>query len=256
MSFVLVLALFLWVQTRRITVTHYTHKAPAACKLLILADLHNAGFGKNNRRLLKKIHALQPDAILIPGDMNRKKRQRFDRAEALLEALAPAYPVFYAPGNHEAYDRGTPAWCRYMEKVEHLGVHYLENESVLFQNMHICGLSLEDYYRNEISAEELEGCLGKKQGFTLLLAHSPLLFDGYADWGADLVLAGHLHGFRLRLPFLGGTMKTGHGLLFDYAHGAFQKKNTTMYVSRGLGVHSIPVRIFNPPELVMLHLEN
>ena len=54
----------------------------------------------------------------------------------------------------------------------------------------------------------MEKVLGRPQTetFTVLLAHSPMFFREYAEWGADLTLAGHFHGGTIQIPFLGGLM--------------------------------------------------
>ncbi|MDO7206165.1 hypothetical protein Q5M85_20820 [Paraclostridium bifermentans] len=39
-----------------------------------------------------------------------------------------------------------------------------------------------------------------------MLAHTPFFFEDYSDYGADLVLSGHVHGGIIRLPLLGGVL--------------------------------------------------
>lgn len=38
-------------------------------KLVQLSDIHNAEFGKENQRLLKKLKECEPDLIFITGDL-------------------------------------------------------------------------------------------------------------------------------------------------------------------------------------------
>ena len=72
------------------------------------------------------------------------------------------------------------------------------------------------------------------------------------DDGADLTLAGHLHGGIVRLPYFGGVITPQLRFFPKYDRGLFKRRGKQMVVSAGLGSHSIPIRINNPPELVVL----
>lgn len=99
-----------------------------------------------------------------------------------------------------------------------MGVSYLEDScAFLGRDLRIAGLDLAPcFYRKALYQKVppmppgyLERKLGKgpsdckEEPFTILLAHSPLYFDSYARWGADLTLAGHFHGGTIRIPGLG-----------------------------------------------------
>lgn len=94
-----------------------------------------------------------------------------------------------------------------------------------------------------------------RKAFNLLLAHNPLYFDEYADWGADLVLSGHVHGGVVILPFLGGVISPQVRLFPKYYAGTYFHGKSEMILSRGLHMHSFRIRLFNMPELscVTLH---
>ena len=120
---------------------------------------------------------------------------------------------------------------------------------------------------------------GKDQLFTVWLAHHPDLFPAYAAAGADLVLSGHVHGGMVRLPFFGGLVGATLKPLPPYDKGRFvipkdpedqrpygrsvprkkygdgcTERECEMIVSAGLGDHTIPLRVNNPTELVMLEI--
>ena len=94
-----------------------------------------------------------------------------------------------------------------------------------------------------------------REKFQLLIAHNPVYFDAYADWGADLVVSGHVHGGIMRLPFLGGVLSPSLTLFPKYDGGMFREHGSTMILSRGLSSHTIPIRIFNPGELIVIELK-
>ncbi len=92
--------------------------------------------------------------------------------------------------------------------------------------------------------------------FQILLSHRPELFDLYVEHNIDLVFSGHAHGGQFRLPFIGGLVAPDQGVFPQYTSGSYNKNQTTMYVSRGLGNSIIPIRIFNRPEIVLVKLKS
>lgn len=107
-----------------------------------------------------------------------------------------------------------------------------------------------------MTTEYLERHLGPADDsrFQILLAHSPLYFEQYADWGADLTLSGHFHGGTIRLPFVGGVMTPQYQFFHPYCAGEFEKDGKHMIVGRGLGTHSINIRFCNRPQLMVVRL--
>jgi len=104
----------------------------------------------------------------------------------------------------------------------------------------------------------LEQLLGEadEEAYQILLAHNPAYFENYAAWGADLSLAGHVHGGIVRIPFLNkGVLSPSIQLFPKYDGGIYSIEKKTMLVSCGLGSHTIPFRLFNPGELWVLDFE-
>ena len=69
-----------------------------------------------------------------------------------------------------------------------------------------------------------------------------------------MVLSGHVHGGVARLPFIGGVIAPSLMPFPHYDGGKFDEYDSHMILSRGLGMHTIPVRLFNPGELVLIYL--
>ena len=78
--------------------------------------------------------------------------------------------------------------------------------------------------------------------------------DAYKSWGADLILSGHLHGGIVRIPGLGGLITPQAFLFPRYSGELTQEEDQSVIVSRGLGTHTIHLRLFNTPELVSVSL--
>ncbi len=248
-----------------------THpKLKKALRIVLLADLHDTVYGECNELLLKAVRDEKPDLVLAAGDMvTASKRADFTASEALLKSLAAEFPVYYGMGNHESriadqsreYDGRYEKYCRELTKA---GVIFLQNESIALSeyNIMLHGLELEKCYYHKMKKRELpesylDGKVGKAGDFRfhLLIAHNPEFFPQYAQWGADLVVSGHVHGGIVRLPLLGGVISTSFKLFPKYDGGLFTECGFAMVISRGLGSHTIPLRMFNPGECVVIEME-
>ena len=246
----------------------YSNKVNEEHKYVVLSDLHNKSYGEKNEKLLKSIDKLAPEAILIAGDiLTAKPGKSYEAAYELMKKLAVKYPVYYGMGNHETRlflypevygDMGK----KYEKDLNRIHVKFMRNESrECKDHIRITGLDMKrDYYKRfkkyPMDCSYMTETLGsaKADMFEILLAHNPDYFEEYAAWGADLVLSGHVHGGMMRLPIIGGVISPAFKLFPKYDGGLFQCGKSTMILSRGLGMHTIPIRIFNPGELISLKI--
>ena len=244
-------------------------KEPAV--LVFLSDLHDNTFGEKNEKLLKEIKRIHPDAVLIGGDTMVTKPGRADlsRTKELLQGISRlSCPVFYANGNHEQRmqrDRGVygSMYDEFRKLLEEYQVNYLQNKTVQWRDdIAVSGVDIawkyyQDFHPDSMVPSYLARRLGKAESerFQILLAQSPLFFDAYAGWGADLSLAGHFHGGTIRLPGRGGVMTPQYQFFHPFCGGVFEQNGRWMLVSRGLGTHSINIRIGNRPQLAVIRLE-
>jgi predicted MPP superfamily phosphohydrolase len=288
---ILILFFLLWtaIEQKLLVTTRYTvasSKLPNAfhnTHFVVLADLHNYNFGKQNERLAGKIEKLAPEFIIVAGDMMNKNASCYpSNAYTLLSRLAERYKIYYAYGNHEQkmerlqreYREGmTPAqkelystWLEYKGKLVKKNVTFLNNESVILtknrEKLRITGVSIDRKFfeRSKMKPMEkgyLNSLIGAKlnKSYTIMIAHNPVYFKEYTEWGADLTLCGHLHGGLVRLPFIGGVISPQVRLFPKYSAGNYTEKEQQMIVSRGLGSHSLMPRIWNVPEIVSIKLK-
>lgn len=270
----IIIVVFLWVMlydgNRFVVVKHtFTDKRiQKNCRAVVLADLHNKCYGKNNERLLAAIREQTPDFILVAGDIpTAKKGKSLDVAIHLMEELAKDYPIYYANGNHEHRMKLYPENYGDMDEVydkalKEMGVHRLINANITLEDcgITIYGSEIDKFYYKRFKVQDMEdgylsGILGKPESdcYNVLLAHNPDYFPQYAKWGADLVLSGHVHGGMVRVPFWGkGVVSPNVRFFPKYDGGIFHMDKSVMLLSRGLGMHTIPVRIFNPGELLVV----
>lgn len=256
----------------------------------MFGDLHGRHFGKNQEKLLRALDGIAPDYVLCTGDLVTDGRETsLKGAYMLLSQLAVRYPVYYAPGNHEQKfqektEDGRRLLEKYLEKLEQAGVVYLDNKHIRITRagayIGISGLKLPlEFYtkfwnRRVCGVEDIVRVLPSQteDAFQILLAHNPLYTDAYMEWGAGLVLCGHIHGGIVRLPGLGGVIAPTFELFPKYDSGSFQYGSGkhalveplehtcegmgegTMLLTRGLWTHTIPVRLGNPPEIMVVEL--
>ncbi|MFR8015104.1 MAG: metallophosphoesterase [Clostridiaceae bacterium] len=241
--------------------------------IVFLTDLHNKEFGEENSRLLETVRKVKPDAVLFGGDGMVAKRGNSDVRIplALLTELAKEFPVYCGNGNHESRmlwksEIYGEAYENYRTALENAGIRYLSNEAAdLDSDIRIYGLDLPKSAYLPRSGEIPEGLLKETLGepdpekFCLLLAHSPLFFEEYAAWGADLTLSGHFHGGTIRLPLVGGVMTPQYQFFYPRCAGYFElpgrgREKSRMIVGRGLGTHSINIRLNDKPQVVVVRL--
>lgn len=235
---------------------------------VFLSDLHIC----DPEGVAEAVREVRPDAVLSGGDMVLAKGRHSTKVpEELLTGLAKEFPVYAANGNHELRMKeerevyGDQAE-EYQARLEAGGCVLLANRSALLRKgpdrVRIWGLDIPKRYypkfrRIPMEPSFIRACLGEPspEEFHLLMAHSPNYPETYAAWGADAVLAGHLHGGTIRLPVLGALMSPDFQFFPKYAHGRFPLPGgCVMMVSSGLGVHSVRLRINDPPELLILRL--
>lgn len=271
-----ILVVLVWIMlydSNRFVVRHYflqDQRIKKPVKAVVLADLHNKRYGKENERLLQAIDEIRPDMILIAGDiLTAKPKASLETAVDLLTKLSGKYPIYYGNGNHEHRLKLYPENYgdmaeRYEEALQKIGIRRLVNEHTVLEESGICiyGSEIDKLYYKRfgiqpMDPEYLKSLLGQPSAekYTILIAHNPDYFPKYADWGADLVLAGHVHGGMVRVPIWGkGVVSPNVRLFPKYDGGEFTLGKTRMLLSRGLGMHTIPIRLFNPGEVLEVDL--
>ena len=92
-----------------------------------VSDLHNASFGKENRRLLQALSQAKPHLIVLTGDLVDSRRTNLPRALAFAARAAELAPTYFVPGNHEAR---LPQYPALKSGLKDAGVVVLEDRSV------------------------------------------------------------------------------------------------------------------------------
>ncbi|WP_051208670.1 metallophosphoesterase [Butyrivibrio sp. WCD3002] len=238
----------------------------------LLSDLHEKDYGDGNSKLVEAINEINPDIVLMSGDMitghNKHHSLNAGPALKLISKIIDKYPVYAANGNHEyktsiLEGRGSELYREYDKALTDLGVNMLHNIGTYLEefNMEIHGLETSyEYYRKFFKAKMDPSYIIDFFGvpcserFQLLIAHNPVYFEEYCEWGADLTVSGHVHGGIARVPLLGGVLSPALMLFPKYDGGLFKNGDKYMVLSRGLGMHTVPIRFNNPGELCVIRV--
>lgn len=258
---------FIWgfFENQMLTVTEYEiaderiSEAFDGFRILHISDFHNATFGEENEKLLSRISELEPDIVVFTGDFVDSSRTDIPVALAFAEKAVQIVPCYYVAGNHEAK---TEEFAQLEAGLRDAGVTVLRNESVSLMagdsKLLLTGVDDPSFVKEkpeeQVMAEALAQ-LRQEDAYQILLSHRPELFRTYVESGVDLVFTGHAHGGMFRLPLLGGLVAPNQGIFPKYEEGSFTEGDTTMIVSRGVGNSIIPIRVNNPPEIVVAVLK-
>ena len=180
-------------------------------RVVHVSDLHNKAFGEEQEDILGRIETLTPDIIVITGDLIDRRRFDLETALTFVEGAVRLAPVYYVPGNHEAWSGKYPL---IKERLLRAGAVVLDNESAEVirdgERLRILGLSdpgfLTNGHEEDTDTSKMEEALCKwseEGGFSLLLSHRPELFELYQKWNMDVIFSGHAHGGQVRLPIVG-----------------------------------------------------
>ncbi len=239
--------------------------------ICLISDLHDFEYGKDNIVLLRTIKERKPDYVTICGDLTNSYANHTDTGLKLVKNIKNlGIPVVYVKGNHELIMSQVhpDAYKQFIKELKAYGAVILDDENYETETINFIGYTnkMKQYgkfrgiyklSKDELSAElnKKHGNLIKKDKYNIMLAHNPVYLREYADYNADLVLSGHLHGGIVRLPFVGGIMSPQTFFGRRYSAGLYKEGSCHMYVSRGLGVHTIPLRFFNRPELAFITIK-
>ena len=218
-------------------------------KIIQLSDTHHSPFTGIEliKRAVKIANRLRPDIFLLTGDYVSHEREYIAPVAAELGKLKSKYGTYACLGNH---DHWTDA-----DLVTHLfrgeGINMLINEGLRIEargsSFWLAGV--DDYM---VSKTDVPAAMkgSYPDELKLLLAHNPIIFREAVRIGIDLTLSGHTHGGQVK-------MRDDSKRLFPQRKlkaGLYYRKNSQIYITRGIGTVVLPVRYQCPPEISLLEL--
>jgi predicted MPP superfamily phosphohydrolase len=177
-----------------------------------------------------------------------------DPLHATIDAVAELKAdsgVWGCMGNHEQYAR-----CRGEAQVygRQKGVEFLRQDARMLRfgdaRLNLVGVDYQRQGRPYLTGVEQAIQPGV---VNLLLSHNPDVFPKAADLGFDLVLSGHTHGGQITLEIVEQTVNPGR-FLTPFVSGVYQIGGSSIYVSRGVGTVTLPMRLGAEPEVAIIRL--
>jgi len=223
-----------------------------------LSDVH-AGIHmveEKMKEIVAQTNALRPDLVVQTGDMIDISAYYIPEYVRAFRDLQAPLGVVTVLGNHDRYT-GEQAVIRGVRDAGQVFVrdsaHVIEHGGAALA---LVGIDDPRNWRADDPQEaEIELALRRtppvSEAFRILLAHRPGAFDGAAPRAIPLTLAGHIHGGQFYLPVIGWSPGR---LITKYVMGHFRQGASQLYVSRGIGVVGVPLRVFAPPEIVLFEL--
>ncbi len=235
-----------------------TEKLFNPIKILHISDHHSSKYGKKQHKLLLETEKLNPDVIMMTGDIV-DNRLPTDESYHLVKELAKKYRCYYVIGNHEVY---TLKAEQIKKDFRSFGVTVLEGNksklSIADNIVTVCGI--DDPYafpdkKGRFWEEQLLECSKyADKNYSILLSHRCEPVDFYRNTRFDLILSGHAHGGQIIVPWLINGLYAPHqGWFPKYAGGRYDFNNQVLIVSRGLSKYIWP-RIFNRPEIGLIEI--
>ena len=212
-------------------------------RIALLTDIHHSALvpAEDVARAVALANAQKPDLVVLGGDyVTAPDRAYVEPVAELLAPLQAPLGVFAILGNHDD-DRDMPA------ALARRRMRVLKDErmriEVRGQGLELAGIRFWTREKARIA-----GVLKGARDPVVLLAHDPRRLVEAAALDIPVVLSGHTHGGQIVIPGLGALAARK----FPVAAGVAWEKNTSMFVSRGIGTVYLPIRINCPPEVAIV----
>jgi predicted MPP superfamily phosphohydrolase len=224
--------------------------------ILHVSDVHAGMYMERDQmqEIVARANAQRADLVLQTGDMIDFSPAYIPEYVAAFRDLSASLGVITCLGNHDLYTGA----ARVIKGVREAGqivvrgdVHLIERDG---STLAIAGIDDPDNWQFD---DPQTLAVGRtlhdvpRDAFTILLAHRPGAFDTARRHDVPLTLSGHIHGGQIAIPMVGWSAGQ---LITKYVAGHFASGPSQLYVSRGIGVVGVPIRVFAPPELALFEL--
>jgi hypothetical protein len=201
----------------------------------------------------------QPELLLFTGDLVDSRPEELKPLLEAFRGFLPPLGRFAVLGNHDFFDDPRPIW----QGLEREGIRSLENAAALVhrKGSTLALMGLQDPMARNGRFRRLVFGPGPRpaeaardlpaNAFRICMNHRPSEWERALEAGARLTLSGHTHGGQIN-PIPGFNSAR---ILGPYTAGLYRQGDDLLYVSRGLGVVGLPIRIGATPEIAILTLK-
>ena len=261
--FILLVLVVLWarfINTKGLKVNEYgivNKTLPSSFHGLKIIHFSDIQYGQTTdindiKKLVTKINSLKPDLVIFTGDLfNKNIKPSEKEIKSITKELTKIEPSLYKYAI--SGDTDLKSYNSYKNTMEESGFILLNNSNELlyYQSetpIKIVGLTDNKDLENAFKEESAE------QSFTIALIHKPDQIDNLNDYRVDIAFAGHSLGGQIKLPFIGGILKTDGAE--KYIEDYYKLDDTELYVSSGIGTDNLKFRVFNKPSINLYRIYN
>jgi uncharacterized protein len=220
-------------------------------KLVHLSDIHHSPFTnlRHIENTVRIANDLEPDMVVLTGDYVSHETEYIEPAAEVLGRLRSAHGTYACLGNHDH-------WTNAPAVTESLGannIRVLINEGFRFSaagvSFWLCGV--DDYM---VKQTDLKAALhgSYPDEMKMLLAHNPVIIRQALKHDVDVMFSGHTHGGQVKIREKEKKILAHRRL----SSGLHQRRNTQIYITRGIGTVVLPVRYQCPPEISLIELRS
>jgi predicted MPP superfamily phosphohydrolase len=202
-------------------------------------------------RIVDKMNSLNPDIILLAGDIVDDKAVILDQRNIgeSFKRLKPKYGVYSINGNHEFINEVESS----VKYAEQFGIKFLRDSYELIDSsFYVIGREdssmIQFTGKQRKSLNEIVKNLDHKYP-KILLDHTPFKLEQAEQNGIDLQLSGHTHHGQIWPANIITSM------IYELSWGYLKKGKTHYYVSSGAGTWGPPVRTGSSSEIVNLKVK-
>lgn len=220
-------------------------------KIIHLSDIHHSPFTSLDHiaRTVKIANRLKPDMFVLTGDYVSHDSGYIRPVADMMGGLKAEFGTHACLGNHDHWT--DPALVT--RSFREAGINMLVNEGIRFEargaSFWLGGVDDHMVGKTDLVAA-LKGSYPDEM--KLLLAHNPIIFRRSVRAGVDLTLSGHTHGGQVRVRDRSRRLIRRRKL----SNGLHKRKDSQIYITRGIGTVVLPVRYQCPPEITLLELHS
>ncbi|MDD2335116.1 MAG: metallophosphoesterase [Geobacteraceae bacterium] len=241
-----------WIAVKKVVINDSAlAKSLSGLRVVQVSDIHiRKDLSFRDRQLISKINALHPDLLFITGDF----LENMDELPALnnmLREITARYGVYGVTGNTDYHRFNIDGLVRELSLT---GLTMLRNEHRQIdlpngKKLWLAGVD-DPVTRRDDLTKALSGIPDGEP--VLLLAHGPTIFPKAVRAKVNLVLVGHTHGGQVGIPFLRRLSKYANRDM--PMSGIVSEGRTTMFINRGIGTKTLPIRLFCRPEITVIEV--
>ncbi len=219
----------------------------------LISDIHSGIFmtEEDMFQYMEALNSLKPDLILLPGDFITSDLEEIYPFINVFKNLKAKYGIFASLGNHEFFTRQPQ---RIAKIIEENGIRVLRNESekIEINGKEIFIIGIDDLRYGADLDKATKNIDSEK--VKILLSHKPYDFPRFARYQIQLTVSGHTHGGQIVFAKIDDSYIAPASLVSKFVAGHYKIGESHLYVTRGIGVVGLPLRLNCPPEITQIIL--